>query len=198
MHHGALVMALGAGAPLACAQSLALSEQAQQAWLPRFAVALESLSDSARPVASLLNDRFFFGGARLGRPDRVSGFRASGGLVAGAGSAWLGAAAASPQPVTVPGSRGTPPSALPSVLALGGVPPRLGQDLLLQPYLGIGYTHQADDGSWGLSADLGMAATGSETWQDWGRAVLGPSRLDEAVRNLKMRPVLQLGLRYRF
>lgn len=210
---------LGLVAGQACAQSFALSEPSAERWSARWVLGTTSTSADARPASSLLADRFFWGPASLAsegfmraRPGHVAassgdstasphtGFRASGGLVMGAGSARLGALSA---------WQGTPAEASWGVgagAALAGYQLRTdaslvrpgADDALIQPYLGLGYSHAAADGSWGLSADIGMVATRTDTWQDTGRALFGPGRLDEAVRNLKMRPVMQLGLRYRF
>jgi len=58
------------------------------------------------------------------------------------------------------------------------------------PYLGIGYTGLSVKGGWGFSADLGVTAG------RFGRN-LGQS-LDDQVRELRLAPVLQLGVSYSF
>jgi len=58
------------------------------------------------------------------------------------------------------------------------------------PYLGIGYTGLSVKGGWGFSADVGILAG------RLGRN-LGQS-LDDQVRELRLAPVLQLGVSYSF
>lgn len=75
------------------------------------------------------------------------------------------------------------------------------------PYLGVGYTgllassqHSAAlRGGWGFSADLGLMALSPRLGYgpSW-RNPYGQPNLDEAVRELRFAPVLQLGLSYSF
>lgn len=70
-----------------------------------------------------------------------------------------------------------------------------GSDVQTWPYLGIGYSESNLRGGWGFSADLGLAAQriGLRT----ARSLVSQS-LDDAVREMRLTPVLQLGLAYRF
>jgi hypothetical protein len=63
---------------------------------------------------------------------------------------------------------------------------------LTWPYLGVGYSDTSQRGGWGFSADLGMAA------QNPGAVRFGSQPLEEMVRELRLTPVLQLGVSYRF
>lgn len=67
-----------------------------------------------------------------------------------------------------------------------------GGELLAWPYLGVGYSGGSLRGGWGFSADLGLAA------QNPGVLRLGSQALDESLRDLRLTPVLQLGVSYRF
>jgi len=63
-------------------------------------------------------------------------------------------------------------------------------------YLGIGYSGQSLRGGWGFSADLGLISTLSV-----GGMRLGLSRntgAEELLRDLRLKPVLQLGLSYSY
>lgn len=66
------------------------------------------------------------------------------------------------------------------------------------PYVGIGYVGLAAKGGWGLKADLGLVAEsgGLRT----GRASTGNAGLawDGALRELRLTPLLQLGVSYAF
>lgn len=64
------------------------------------------------------------------------------------------------------------------------------------PYMGLGYSGQALKGGWGFSADLGLALNAGGT--RLGRAVFGAESLDTAVRELRLSPVMQVGVRYAF
>ncbi|MBL8328168.1 MAG: hypothetical protein JNJ71_04890 [Rubrivivax sp.] len=169
-----------------------MTDGAQKGWSARVTVGL----DVAHPrlaVGSLLGDVFLFASPAASAIERHSGLRASSGLILGAGSASLGAASA------IPGGTGLSTSVRPSTWGSGPAfldrPQELPQAL---PYLGIGYTHRGDRGAWGLSADLGWVADGADASFELGRALLGPNRLDGMVRNLRLRPVLQMGMHYRF
>lgn len=172
------------------AQGLALTEQVRQSWPTRLVVG-QDWNGSRGAVGSLLNDLWANGGVPLGRDGLPSGLRASGGMVLGGGSAALAAA-------SVMGGAGARWDS--ARLGAGSLPasPQERPDLYQpQPYLGIGYTHRSGDGTWDLSADLGMVGA-SDSSISWGRTLLDPNRLDEAVRNLRLRPILQFGARYRF
>lgn len=70
------------------------------------------------------------------------------------------------------------------------------ESTLTWPYLGVGYSGGSLRGGWGFSADLGWAA------QNPGALRLGRTfsnqPLDETVRELRLLPVLQLGVSYKF
>jgi hypothetical protein len=177
---------------LGSAQDFSVPAPVREQWSARLTLGLDSAA--RRPVASLLGDHYFQQGrlSILGAPR--SGFRATSGLMFGAGSAALGAASAL-------GGLNTTGFTLRDAASAGSGsawPEAIAPQWVTQPYAGLGYSHQADDGAWGVSADVGVvAATAVADWS-LGRALLGPNRLDEAVRTLRLRPVLQLGMRYRF
>ncbi|MFY9514206.1 MAG: hypothetical protein WAQ05_24845 [Rubrivivax sp.] len=66
------------------------------------------------------------------------------------------------------------------------------------PYLGIGYTGLALKGGWGITADLGLALENPTSATRLGRAVFGNQGFDSAWRELRLSPVLQLGMHYTF
>jgi hypothetical protein len=71
-----------------------------------------------------------------------------------------------------------------------------GENTLAWPYVGVGYSDSSVRGGWGFSADLGLAAQ-NFALQRAARA-LGNQSLDDFVRDLRLTPVLQLGVSYRF
>jgi hypothetical protein len=67
------------------------------------------------------------------------------------------------------------------------------------PYLGLGYTHSSLGGSWGFTADVGLVAHNAGAAWRLGRAALGDGpAMDDAIRNLRLSPMVQLGVRYTF
>jgi hypothetical protein len=70
------------------------------------------------------------------------------------------------------------------------------ENTLAWPYVGVGYSDSSLRGGWGFSADLGLAA------QNFGlqrtARSLGNQSLDDFVHDLRLTPVLQLGVSYRF
>jgi hypothetical protein len=61
------------------------------------------------------------------------------------------------------------------------------------PYLGIGYTGLSMRGGWGFSADVGLVGSGVRL----GRSYSG-TQADELLRELRLTPMLQLGVSYSF
>jgi hypothetical protein len=152
-------------------------------------VSLTGLPDTTHNVrqsGALLGD-FYFDAPGLRLPASLGGLRATSGLMVGA--------------------RG---------LAQGGSPTlRTGQrfGLAVQngtaslagdgsgdtvPYVGVGYTGMAAKGGWGITADLGIVAENPGGAIGVGRALFGTQGLDSALRELRLSPVLQLGVRYSF
>jgi hypothetical protein len=66
------------------------------------------------------------------------------------------------------------------------------------PYLGMGYSSPALWRSLSVSADVGLVAGRPAGLSGLGRAMLGSQGMDAAVRELRLAPVLQLGVRYSF
>lgn len=135
-----------------------------------------SLTDPATPqrnaqqLGALLGDYYFnVPGLRL--PASVGGLRATGGLLANTHGLSLG-----PGAWLRDGSSADPAVA----------------------YLGLGYTGQAAKGGWGISADLGLAAEGAGGASRLGRALFGNQGFDNTNRELRLSPVLQLGVSYAF
>lgn len=66
------------------------------------------------------------------------------------------------------------------------------------PYVGIGYTRLSVSGNWGFSADLGLVSQNPGGAWRLGRALLGSQYLDDAVRNLRLAPLVHVDVRYSF
>lgn len=65
------------------------------------------------------------------------------------------------------------------------------------PYVGLGYSGTLGRSGLALSADFGLVAERAAVGS-LGRAVFGNQALDGAVRELRLSPVFQLGVRYAF
>ncbi len=66
------------------------------------------------------------------------------------------------------------------------------------PYLGIGYAGTGQRGDWGFSADLGLAAQNPGAVGQLGRAFNGDMGFGDALRELRLQPVVRLGVSYKF
>jgi hypothetical protein len=66
------------------------------------------------------------------------------------------------------------------------------------PYLGIGYAGTGLKGDWGFSADVGLAAQNPGAVGQLGRAFSGDMAFSDALRELRLQPVVRLGVSYKF
>jgi hypothetical protein len=66
------------------------------------------------------------------------------------------------------------------------------------PYLGIGYTGMSIKGGLSFSADVGVAAMNPGPGLRFGRVVSGAQSFDDMLRELRLTPVIQLGVSYSF
>lgn len=140
--------------------------------------------------AALLGDRYFELPA-LRPASALGGLRATGGLV-------LGSRGLAPQPGSWRAQQRW------GFESQGGPAPWIDpRDTELVPYLGLGYTGlAAKNGSWGgwnFSADFGLVA-GPGGLRGAGRALLGQggTQWDDALRELRLSPLVQIGVRYSF
>jgi hypothetical protein len=135
--------------------------------------------------ASLMGD-YYFGRSLVGAGS-AGGFRATSGLLFGPRSSLLigqpGLAAGNAFSI---GSRPFGQSAMPYTSDTIG-------DNATLPYLGVGYTNLAARSGWSFSADLGLVAQ-----TPGGIKVIRNQSLDDAVRELRLAPLVQLGVSYAF
>lgn len=136
--------------------------------------------------ASLLGD-YYLTGSLLG-PRSSGGLRATSGLLMGPMSHTLGAHAL------------YAPSGL-SVQRLSLNHGQLNLDSTearsTLPYIGIGYTGQDTSGHWSFKADFGLVGLDSKAVRLGRSPGLSPS-LDDLLRDLRFKPVIQVGLNYAF
>jgi len=135
--------------------------------------------------ASLMGD-YYFGRSLVGAGS-AGGFRATSGLLFGPRSSLLigqpGLAAGNAFSI---GSRPFGQSAMPYTGDTTG-------DNATLPYLGVGYTNLAARSGWSFSADLGLVAQ-----TPGGIKVIRNQSLDDAVREMRLAPLVQFGVSYAF
>ena len=156
-------------------------------WHARIAVQTAAVSplsysqwtESVSPARSLQ------GGAVLGdyyfATPNFGSFRASGGLMVGStGGVPLLAAAAGPRLGL-------------SVQSAGVAAPGASESTGTVPYLGVGFSGALWRNTLAVTADVGMVAGGS-----LGKALFGNQGMERSLRELRLAPVLQVGVRYIF
>ena len=141
--------------------------------------------------ARLLGDYYF--GQPVAGERRASGFRATSGVLFGSRlAAWASMPSATLGSTSLSVDRrnvGLLPGALDTASRGDGG---------TVPYLGIGYSDAFAKGRWGITADLGvMALRPAGNGLRPGRAA-GLQSSDDALRDLRLSPVLQLGVSYSF
>lgn len=146
-----------------------------------------AVSPGLRPPGfSLMGDYLF--GRNIGDGGRASAFRATGGVVFGQRSAlWIGAPRAAAGPFSV--DRRPVGDATYGNGVDGGDP-------AAAPYVGVGYVGGSVRGGWGYSADFGLVGTGGAV--KLGRMISAGQGLEDTLRELRLSPVLQLGVSYSF
>ena len=66
------------------------------------------------------------------------------------------------------------------------------------PYVGVGYLGQSAKGGWSFSADLGLVALAAGNAVKFGRVFSGTQTLDGLAREMRLAPIMQMGLSYSF
>jgi hypothetical protein len=72
------------------------------------------------------------------------------------------------------------------------------QGLSAMPYLGIGYSDYSLKTGWGFWADIGLVMQSPGNASGMGRVLSGSQSVDDLVHELRMSPLLQLGVNYSF
>lgn len=137
-------------------------------------------------AASLMGDYYF--GRSLAGPGSAGGFRATSGLIFGprallTSTGQPGLSAGHSFSI---GSRLFGQTALPSANDTAG-------DNATLPYVGVGYTGLSGAGGWSFSADLGLLAQTPA-----GLKLVRGQNLDDAVREMRLAPLVQVGVSYAF
>ncbi len=148
---------------------------------------------SRMQAAGLLGDYYFFRSASSERSP--GGFRATGGLFLGSRTA--STLSLVPRPVQV--GRDFSAEHL-SLATMFDVP--FARNSLAEnggtPYLGVGYTSMWPRSRWGFSADLGVMALQPSSAVKLGQVLSGRQTLDDTLRDLRLAPLVQVGVSYSF
>lgn len=145
-------------------------------------------SASMHQQAGVLLGDYYFSRARLGQGQVSSGFRATSGVLLGQRTLALSTPAlAGGQAVVVTQVR-QPRGALPALESAA-------EPWAAVPYIGIGWSGLSVRGGWGVSADLGLAG---RSGSNGGLRVNGNQSLDDLLRELRIAPMVQVGVSYAF
>lgn len=187
------VIALGSLPALALAQTSALGANSDTLSGARLQArvginasqAAAGLSAAWQQQAGVVLGDYYFSRHRLGTSDVSSGFRATSGLLLGQRSLALGIPAlAGPQTLGLTVLR-QPRLAIPGIESQQ-------EGWSAVPYFGVGWSGASLRGGWGVTADFGFAARSTGLRTNTAQAV------DDLLRELRLTPVLHLGVSYAF
>ena len=183
------------GLPLAAQAADGLATPSAESLWPQWQARL-ALQTTVAPRSNLWSlverssqPRTAQGGALLGdyyfAQPTLGHFRASGGLMYGA---WGGAPSAA--------ANGNRWGLL--IQSLNGAQTAATDSLGTVPYLGLGFTSAAWRNAWYLTADVGWVAEQPSALGGVSRALQGSLGWDQALRDMRLAPLLQLGIRMAF
>lgn len=191
----ALILCLAGSLPAVAAEGDGLSARIDDLqwsrWQGRLALgAVEVAGIRSLRSLSLMGDYYFDSRSAA---TAGGGFRATSGLIVGSRTAlWAGRPSM---------GAGRAPFSVDRRLfgdAAQVVPGESEPEVATLPYLGVGYTGLAMRGNWRFNADLGLVALAPGQAVRLGRVFEGVQNLDDVVRDLRLSPVLQLGVSYSF
>ena len=142
--------------------------------------------------ARLLGDYYFSG--LSSHEGRLGGFRATGGMLLGSRlGAWGGAVTSAEYGASTVSVEQRGFGLLPPLLDIAG------RDTgSAVPYVGVGYSNAFDKGRWGVSADVGLMALRSSAGGLRPGRAFNIQSVDDSLRDLRLAPMLQLGISYSF
>ena len=157
--------------------------------VPRWRAELAPLQRSGLKVGGVLGDVYLGAAPATGGQAASGGFRATSGLVVGT------------QPVGSGTSGGLTQAQrrLPSVWGpVSGAWDEVPGETVTVPYLGVGYSNAWPKSGWRVSADLGLLSYKPGSASGIGRVIGGSQSLDDLVRDMRLAPLVQLGVSYSF
>lgn len=183
------ILALAMLPGIAAAQSLAASDTTWS--LPRVQARVglntvqsaDGQATSWQQQAGVVLGDYYFSRARFGSSGVSSGFRATSGLWLGPRSMALG----------TPALSGSQSLAMTALTRQSRTLEPASEPWSAVPYLGVGWSGASLRGGWGLTADFGFAARPAV-----GLRPAATQGLDDLLRELRLTPVLHLGVSYAF
>ncbi len=167
----------GASAQYGLQWGAPVADRSTQIALAGWTIGLRAhLLDGAHAPLRLIGDHYLTGPG-FGDERISGGLRLSGGLAVGAH-----------RPDAAAG-----PGLTPSAADLPG--PRAG--LVLQPYVGLGYTTLSARAGWGFAADIGLGGRRAGSVLRLGQGTRGGS-FEQVLDELRLAPVVQVGVSYSF
>jgi hypothetical protein len=189
-----LAAALGSAAPV-WAQGLTFDENAlfgprlqARVGLNTSATVADGSNASWQQQAGVLLGDYYFSRTRLGAGAVNSGFRATSGVMLGQRSLALGTPAFANGPGMGLTTLRQPRVAMPGLEVAA-------EPWAAVPYVGVGWSGVSVRGGWGVSADFGVAG---RSYNSGGLRVSGGQSLDDLLRELRLTPMVQVGVSYAF
>jgi hypothetical protein len=140
-----------------------------------------------QPLAASVTGDYYFSSALLDGAQPRNGFRASGALLIRESGISLSDVAMA--------SRSGVGLGRPARLSLGDAQ---AYSVSTLPYVGIGYSDVSLKNGWGWWADVGLVVQSPGNAVGLGRVLSGTQGVDELMRELRMAPMVQLGVNYSF
>jgi hypothetical protein len=193
---GATMLAVGAATPV-WAQGTGLVLEPNNVFGPRLQArvgvntsiaAADGSSVSWQQQAGVVLGDYYFSRARLGEGQVSSGFRATSGMLLGQRSLALST------PALAQGSTVGLTTLRQPRLAMPGLEVAA-EPWAAVPYVGVGWSGLSAKGGWGVSADFGFAG---RSYGSGGLRISGGQSLDDLLRELRLTPMVQVGVSYAF
>lgn len=146
-----------------------------------------SAAEASVPRSARVLGDYYFSSTRLGND---SGVRLTSGVMVGPRDALF-------DPVSQPATLRQGLLTVSRTGAMAQNPDMAFDAVVARPYLGVGYSGGNLRAGWGFNADLGLAAQNPGAIR-LGRILGGGQNLDDLLRELRLQPVLQLGVNYAF
>jgi hypothetical protein len=143
--------------------------------------------------ASLIGDYYLFGAPEDVGTAWTAGLRASSGLLIRQPGVALNDLALSSRALATGA-----PALRPPVGSAFGLAAEPAAETGTLPYVALGYSGQLVQTGWGFWADVGLVVQSPGGALGLGRVVSGSQGVDELIRELRLSPMLQLGVSYSF
>ena len=148
--------------------------------------------ESAQPAGAALIGDYYFSNTKPVAGQPLTGFRASSGLIVHQSNVAVADAVLSGRSAALFGLV-TPVHSAAAI----GTAAAANYGFAAVPYLGVGYNGVVAKTGWGYWADVGVTAQRTSAL-GFGSATSGAQGIDDVMRELRLSPMLQLGVNYAF